>query len=163
MFRRLLFFAATVTAALALAGGAGAQTWVFHDTEQFDLTGTWVDNPCTGETLVLQGSALFVSQIVVSDHYGYLMFGHVSGQNLSAVGLDSGTVYHVASTDSGLDTSQAHDGAVHEVVKGAGAFVLVGPDPADHFVLHASIGYTVTPNGDLIYTGGGVDAVCPNA
>jgi hypothetical protein len=56
-----------------------------------------------------------------------------------------------------------HDGAVHEDVKGAGAFVLVGPDPADHFVLHASIGYTVTPNGDLIYTGGGVDASCPSA
>jgi hypothetical protein len=158
MPRRRSIVLVALTLALALVGGAGAQTTVFHDTETFDLTGTWVDNPCTGETVVLEGQALFVSQIVSSDRYGWLMSGHVSGQGLKATGLDSGTVYHAASADSGLDTSQATG---HEVVKGAGAFVLVGPDPADHFVLHVSIGYTVTPTGDLIYTGGGVATVCP--
>src|SRR5919201_2294443 len=146
--------------ALAFAPGVARAAPTYHDVGTFDLTGTWVENPCSGEWVVLDGQAHFVDQVLSPREYGWQMMGVVNGMGLTATGLDTGTVYRATSADMGL-TVEEPQGA--EVVRGAGAFVLVGPDPADHFVLHASIGYTVTPTGDLIYTGGGVDASCPSA
>jgi hypothetical protein len=145
---------------LAFAPGVARAQPVYHDVEVFDLTGTWVENPCSGEWVVLDGQAHFVDQVLSPREYGWQMMGVVNGQGLKATGLDSGKVYRATSADMGL-TVEEPQGA--EVVRGAGAFVLVGPDPADHFVLHASIGYNVTPTGDLIYTGGGYYTTCPGS
>jgi hypothetical protein len=145
---------------LALAPGVARAQPTYHDVETFDLTGTWVENPCSGEWVVLDGQAHFVDQVLSPREYGWQMMGVVNGMGLTATGLDTGTVYRATSADMGL-TVEEPQGA--EVVRGAGAFVLVGPDPADHFVLHASIGYTVTPTGDLIYSGGGYYTTCPGS
>ena len=117
---------------------AGAVDDVIRDNPKIDIGGT-IDSPCTGETIVLDGSSHIVMTLDETSDGATLKY-HFNTQGLTGVGLETGTKYQIVQILNQDET------AVFIPSNGSGTVVIhervISDGNAGNFLI--DVGYTFT-------------------
>jgi hypothetical protein len=97
-------------------------------------------NDCTGEQVELSGTIHLVSQ----QQSDGSVVGHFNYQNVSGVGLTSGTTYRASTVDT-VRLEAPFPSDIHSV----GSFRLIGQGTNDNLLVNALFHITVDANGEV--------------
>jgi hypothetical protein len=136
--RLLLWAIGGVAAALVWLSLLGAPLWAATSTKiPLDFIRS---NDCTGEQVELSGTIHLVSQ----QQSDGSVVGHFNYQNVSGVGLTSGTTYRASTVDTvRLAAPFPSD------ITSVGSFHLIGQGENDNLLVNALFHITVNANGEV--------------
>src|SRR5262249_32646422 len=122
---------------------ATTETQIFTEPVEFSFT-----NPCTGEEILLTGTA--ITQIQFTQDPNGVIHSHIhsNGLNVTGTGVTSGTKYVLQGTGTSTSTfSESVEGLI--TVTTAGRFQLTSRGAGDNFAFTFVLHQTFTPNGVL--------------
>ena len=101
-----------------------------------------VVSPCTGESIAYQGSSHIVASVDTTAD-GFTLSYHFNTQNVTGVGVTTGTQYQIIDTFKEVENTVTVP--LGESGQAAEEYHIVSQDSTDNFLLHATYTFTYPP------------------
>jgi hypothetical protein len=105
----------------------------------------FVDIPCAGELVVLNGPLHILSSVTFDSAGGFHMLGHFQPQGISGLGQTTGAKYQA----TGETEFQTNAKAVPFETSFVNNFKIIGQGPGNNLLIHENMHLTVNANGTV--------------
>jgi len=105
----------------------------------------FVDIPCAGELVVLNGPLHILSSVTFDRAGGFHMLGHFQPQGISGLGQTTGAKYQA----TGETEFQTNAKAVPFETSFVNNFKIIGQGPGNNLLIHENMHLTVNANGTV--------------